>query len=95
MGKEAIIYYLGMHNSFCALDVAALIGAIVISINQAAAKMAWAGFLVIEGKVWRMVYYWFAIREEWEGKMSMNLVFKECCQSAAMKWVLAVYGVKR
>jgi len=37
--------------------------------------MVWVGFLVIEGKVWWMVYYWFVIREEWEGKMSMNLVF--------------------
>ncbi|ENR2339215.1 protein ren, partial [Klebsiella pneumoniae] len=27
--------------------------------------------------------------------MSTNLVFKECRQSAAMKRVLAVYGVKR
>lgn len=23
-----------------------------------------------------MVYYWFVIREEWEGKMSMNLMNK-------------------
>ncbi|EEQ3776991.1 protein ren, partial [Escherichia coli] len=27
--------------------------------------------------------------------MSTNLIFKECRQSAAMKRVLAVYGVKR
>ncbi len=39
-GKEAIIHYLGTHNSFCAPDVAALTGATVTSINQAAAKMA-------------------------------------------------------
>lgn len=52
-GKEAIIHYLGTHNSFCAPDVAALTGATVTSINQAAAKMARAGLLVIEGKVWR------------------------------------------
>ena len=44
-----------------------------------------AGLLVIEGKVWRTVYYRFATREEREGKMSTNLVFKECRQSAAMK----------
>lgn len=50
-GKEAIIHYLGTHNSFCAPDVAALTGATVTSINQAAAKMARAGLLVIEGKV--------------------------------------------
>ncbi|MBI1573860.1 MarR family transcriptional regulator [Escherichia coli] len=49
-GKEAIIHYLGTHNSFCAPDVAALTGATVTSINQAAAKMARAGLLVIEGK---------------------------------------------
>lgn len=54
-GKEAIIHYLGTHNSFCAPDVAALTGATVTSINQAAAKMARAGLLVIEGKVWRTV----------------------------------------
>lgn len=42
-GKEAIIHYLGTHNSFCAPDVAALTGATVTSINQAAAKMARAG----------------------------------------------------
>lgn len=40
-GKEAIIHYLGTHNSFCAPDVAALTGATVTSINQAAAK--WHG----------------------------------------------------
>ncbi|EFL0542410.1 hypothetical protein, partial [Escherichia coli] len=70
-------------------------GATVTSINQAAAKMARAGLLVIEGKVWRTVYYRFATKEEREGKMSTNLIFKECRQSAAMKRVLAVYGVKR
>lgn len=43
-GKEAIIHYLGTHNSFCAPDVAALTGATVTSINQAAAKMARAVF---------------------------------------------------
>ncbi|HAO2723462.1 TPA: phage N-6-adenine-methyltransferase [Escherichia coli] len=86
-GKEAIIHYLGTHNSFCAPDVAALTGATVTSINQAAAKMARAGLLVIEGKVWRTVYYRFATREEREGKMSTNLIFKECRQSAAMKRV--------
>ncbi|EFN3467404.1 protein ren [Escherichia coli] len=91
-GKEAIIHYLGTHNSFCAPDVAALTGATVTSINQAAAKMARAGLLVIEGKVWRTVYYRFATKEEREGKMSTNLIFKECRQSAAMKRVLAVYS---
>ncbi len=69
-GKEAIIHYLGTHNSFCAPDVAALTGATVTSINQAAAKMARAGLLVIEGKVWRTVYYRFATKEEREVKWS-------------------------
>ncbi len=55
-GKEAIIYYLGTHKSFCAQDVAAVTGATVTSINQAAVKMARAGILVIDGKVWRTVY---------------------------------------
>ncbi|END3572763.1 protein ren, partial [Escherichia coli] len=59
-GKEAIIHYLGTHKKFCAQDVAAVTGATVTSINQAAAKMARAGLLVIEGKVWRTVYYRFA-----------------------------------
>ena len=63
----------------------------VTSINQAAAKMARAGILVVDGKVWRTVYYRFATREEWEGKVSPNLIFKECRQSAAMKRVLRVY----
>ncbi len=52
-GKEAIIHYLGTHKSFCAQDVSAVTGATVTSINQAAAKMARAGILVIDGKVWR------------------------------------------
>lgn len=52
-GKEAIIYYLGTHKSFCAQDVAAATGVIVTCINQAAAKMARAGIMVIDGKVWR------------------------------------------
>ena len=56
-GKEAIIHYLGTHKKFCAQDVAAVTGATVTSINQAAAKMARAGLLAIEGKVWRTVYY--------------------------------------
>lgn len=51
-GKEAIIHYLGTHKSFCAQDVAAVTGATVTSINQAAAKMARAGILVVDGKVW-------------------------------------------
>lgn len=41
-GKEAIIHT-GTHKSFCAQDVAAVTGATVTSINQAAAKMARAG----------------------------------------------------
>ncbi len=90
-GKEAIIHYLGTHKSFCAQDVAAVTGATVTSINQAAAKMARAGILVVDGKVWRTVYYRFATREEREGKVSTNLIFKECRQSAAMKRVLRVY----
>lgn len=94
-GKEAILHYLKTHRTFCAPDVAAATGATVTSINQAAAKMARADLLVIEGKVWRTVYYRFATREEREGKVSTNLIFKECRQSAAMKRVLAVYGVKR
>ncbi len=44
-GKEAIIHYLGTHKKFCAQDVAAVTGATVTSINQAAAKMARAGLL--------------------------------------------------
>ncbi|EEW7518715.1 protein ren [Escherichia coli] len=91
-GKEAIIHYLETHKSFCTPDVAATTGVTLTSINQAAAKMARAGILVIDGKVWRTVYYRFATREEWEGKVSTNLIFKECRQSAAMKRVLAVYG---
>ncbi|WP_044726855.1 hypothetical protein, partial [Escherichia coli] len=63
-GKEAIIHYLGTHKSFCAQDVAAVTGATVTSINQAAAKMARAGILVVDGKVRRTVYYRFATREE-------------------------------
>lgn len=55
-GKEAIIHYLGTHKNFCAQDVAAVTGATVTSINQAAAKMARAGILVVDGKVWRTVY---------------------------------------
>ncbi|WP_115439813.1 protein ren, partial [Escherichia marmotae] len=77
-GKEAIIHYLGTHKKFCAQDVAAVTGATVTSINQAAAKMARAGLLAIEGKVWRTVYYRFVTREEREGKVSTNLIFKEC-----------------
>lgn len=90
-GKEAIIHYLGTHKNFCAQDVAAVTGATVTSINQAAAKMARAGILVVDGKVWRTVYYRFATREEREGKVSTNMIFKECRQSAAMKRVLSVY----
>ncbi len=57
-GKEAIIHYLGTHKSFCAQDVAAVTGATVTSINQAAAKMAHQ-ILVVDGKVWRTVCYQF------------------------------------
>lgn len=67
-GKEAIIHYLGMYKSFCAPDVAAVTGATVTSINQAAAKMARAGILVIDGKVWRTVYYRFATRKNGKGR---------------------------
>ncbi|EFC6797869.1 hypothetical protein G3D72_001212 [Escherichia coli] len=63
-GKEAIIHYQGTHKSFCAQDVAAVTGATVTSINQAAAKMARTGILVIDGKVWRTVYYRLAPHEE-------------------------------
>ena len=90
-GKEAILHYLKTHRTFCAPDVAAATGVTVTSINQAAAKMARAGILVVDGKVWRKVYYRFATREEREGKVSTNLIFKEFRQSAAMKRVLRVY----
>ena len=82
---ELLSYIIGADN------VAAVTGATVTSINQAAAKMARAGILVVDGKVWRTVYYRFATREEREGKVSTNLIFKECRQSAAMKRVLRVY----
>ena len=52
-GKEAIIHCLETHKSFCAPDVAVTTGVTLTSINQAAAKMARAGILVIDGKVWR------------------------------------------
>ena len=52
-GKEVIIHYLETHKSFCAPDVAVTTGVTLTSINQAAAKMARAGILVIDGKVWR------------------------------------------
>ena len=52
-GKEVIIHYLETHKSFCAPDVAATTGVTLTSINQAAAKIARAGILVIDGKVWR------------------------------------------
>ena len=52
-GKEAIIHYLETHKSFCTPDVAVTTGVTLTSINQAAAKMARAGILVIDGKVWR------------------------------------------
>ncbi|HEK3977284.1 TPA: protein ren [Escherichia coli] len=94
-GQRGNYHYLVAHKNFCAQDVSAVTGATVTSINQAAAKMARAGILVIDGKVWRTVYYRFATREEREGKVSTNLIFKECRQSAVMKRVLAVYGVKR
>ncbi|MCC3826582.1 MarR family transcriptional regulator [Escherichia coli] len=53
-GKEAIIHYLGTHKSFCAQDVAAVTGATVTSINQAAAKMARAGILEPPRESWRL-----------------------------------------
>ena len=53
--------------------------------------LSWAGILVIDGKVWRTMYYWFATREEREGKVCTNLDFQECRQSTAMKRVLMVY----
>lgn len=90
-GKRSNYSLPGTHKSFCAQDVAAVTGATVTSINRAAAKMARTGILVIDGKVWRTVYYRFATVEEREGKVSTNLIFKECRQSAAMKRVLAFY----
>ncbi|KXL69262.1 protein ren, partial [Escherichia coli] len=64
-------------------------------VRQDGGKMEREGIVVMEGEGWRKVYYRFATKEEREGKMSTNLIFKECRQSAAMKRVLAVYGVKR
>ncbi|MDC3558572.1 protein ren [Escherichia coli] len=92
-GKEVIIHYLETHKSFCAQDVAAATGVTVTCINQAAAKMARAGILVIDGKVWRTVYYRFATREEREGKVSTNLIFKECRDEAGVGgiWVISYY----
>ncbi|HAI1307155.1 TPA: MarR family transcriptional regulator [Escherichia fergusonii] len=52
-GKEAILHYLKTHRTFCAPDVAAATGVTVTSIKQAAAKMARAGILVVDRKVWR------------------------------------------
>ncbi|MGQ0422226.1 EmrE family multidrug efflux SMR transporter, partial [Bacillus sp. HC-Mk] len=74
------------------LDLPAIIGMMLICAGVLVINLlSRAGLLAIEGKVWRTVYYRFATREEREGKVSTNLIFKECRQSAAMKRVLRVY----
>ncbi len=74
-GKEAIIYYLGTHKSFCAQDVAAATGVTVTCINQAAAKMARAGILVVDQGLANGVLP-VRYQEEREGKVSTNLIFR-------------------
>ena len=91
-GKEAIFEYLKTHHSFCAPDVSAGTGLSLTSISQAANVMAKEGILVVEGKVWRTVYYRLSTQDERTGRKSTNRIFQECKQSAAMQRVLAVYG---
>ncbi|MHA8114847.1 hypothetical protein ACX122_17500 [Kosakonia cowanii] len=61
-------------------------------INQAASDLARKGLLVVDGKVWRTVYYRMVTDDEKEGRRSTNRIFQECRNSEAMKRVLAVYG---
>ncbi|EFA4828171.1 protein ren [Escherichia coli] len=91
-GKEAIFHYLQTHKTFCAPDVAAATGLSPRSINQAASILAKEGVLVVDGRVWRTVYYRLTTEDERAGRRSTNRIFQECRESEAMKRVLAVYG---
>lgn len=91
-GKEAIFEYLKTHKTFCSADVSAFSGVSHTGINLAASDLARKGLLVVDGKVWRTVYYRMVTDDEKEGRRSTNRIFQECRNSEAMKRVLAVYG---
>lgn len=90
-GKEAILEYLKTHKSFCAPDVAKEYSISQTGINQAASILFREGVLVADGRVWRTVYYRMSTDAEREGRVSTNMIFRECRQSPAMRRVLAFY----
>lgn len=71
-GKEAIFEYLKTHKTFCSADVSAFSGVSHTGINQAASDLARKGLLVVDGKVWRTVYY----------RMVKASMFKQVCWGA-------------
>lgn len=90
--KEVIAEYLKTHETFCFAEISIATGVPVTAISQAANRMFRAGELVVDKKVWRTVWYRLPDDAERAGKVSTNLIFKECRNSEAMKRVLMVYG---
>ena len=69
-GKQAIFEYLKTHKTFCLADVSAFSGVSHTGINQAASDLARKGLLVVDGKVWRTVYYLMVTEDEKKGRRS-------------------------
>lgn len=95
-GKEAIFEYLKTHKTFCSADVSDFSGVSHTGINQAASDLARKGLLVVDGKVWRTVYYRMVTEDEkeWEAYVAMS-----GCQQAAHRaklcWVAMVAAIPK
>lgn len=88
--KDVIAEYLKTHETFCFSEIAEATGQTVAAISQAANRMFRAGELVVDKKVWRTVWYRLPDDAERAGKVSTNLIFKECRKSDTMKRILMV-----
>lgn len=95
-GKQAIFNYLKTHKTFTSKEVSAASGLTINCITKNAVDLADARLLVRISKVWRTVTYRLATPEEQAGtaRSCTNMIFSECRNSAAMKRVLSVYGVR-
>lgn len=93
-GKQAILRYLEMHQTFTAKDVATECGMTINCITKNAIELERARKIVRVSKVWRTVTYRLATPKEQDctARSCTNEIFQECRNSPAMKRVLMVWG---
>lgn len=83
-------YLAAGHDTFTTAEVSAAIGLPIKTISTTANQMCKSGELVVESRTWRKTVY----RKAGVVSEKKNSIIDDCRNSAAMKRVLSVYGVK-